>query len=91
MVDGDTIHIGRNKIRLVGIDTPEIRQTCRTHDGTEWHCGVFARVLSWNGVLIFAPSPSLLKDEGGKVRMKNGEKRIGKSLHHQKFPSMLGA
>ena len=43
VVDGDTIHIGRDKIRLVGIDTPEIRQTCRTHDGTEWHCGVFAR------------------------------------------------
>ena len=29
---------------------------------------VFARVLSWNGVLIFAPNPSLLKDEGANTR-----------------------
>ena len=43
VVDGDTIHIGQNKIRLVGIDTPEILQTCRTHEGQEWQCGVFAR------------------------------------------------
>ena len=46
---------------------------------------VFARVLSWNGVLIFAPSPSLLKDEGRKVRMKDRVKRVDKLLHRQKF------
>ena len=28
IIDGDTIHIGNNKIRLHGIDAPEINQTC---------------------------------------------------------------
>ena len=43
VVDGDTIHIDSNKIRLVGIDTPELRQKCRTDDGMEWECGKFVR------------------------------------------------
>ncbi|MEC7100027.1 MAG: thermonuclease family protein [Pseudomonadota bacterium] len=29
IVDGDTIHIGKNKFRLEGIDAPEIRQKCK--------------------------------------------------------------
>ena len=28
IIDGDTIHIDKNKIRLHGIDAPEINQTC---------------------------------------------------------------
>ena len=28
IIDGDTIHIGQNKIRLEGIDSPEIQQKC---------------------------------------------------------------
>ena len=28
IIDGDTIHIGKNKIRLHAIDAPEINQTC---------------------------------------------------------------
>jgi endonuclease YncB( thermonuclease family) len=42
IVDGDTIHIGDTKIRLHGIDAPEMRQTC-THGGREWACGVLAK------------------------------------------------
>ena len=38
IVDGDTIHIGKNKIRLHGIDAPEIYQTC-TIDNKIWNCG----------------------------------------------------
>jgi endonuclease YncB( thermonuclease family) len=30
IVDGDTIEIGGTKIRLHGIDAPEMKQTCRT-------------------------------------------------------------
>ena len=29
IVDGDTIHIGEYKIRLEGIDAPEMKQTCK--------------------------------------------------------------
>ena len=32
VIDGDTIHIGKNKIRLHGIDAPEIDQTCTIKD-----------------------------------------------------------
>ena len=33
VVDGDTIHANGHKIRLLGIDTPEINQMCQTKDG----------------------------------------------------------
>ena len=29
IIDGDTIHIKSNKIRLHGIDAPETKQTCK--------------------------------------------------------------
>lgn len=38
VVDGDTIHIGKTKIRLQGIDAPEQKQTC-TAGGRDWACG----------------------------------------------------
>jgi endonuclease YncB( thermonuclease family) len=38
VVDGDTIHIGKNKIRLHGIDAPEIDQKC-FFNNEDWECG----------------------------------------------------
>ena len=38
IIDGDTIHIKSNKIRLHGIDAPEIKQTCKI-DNQNWYCG----------------------------------------------------
>ena len=38
IVDGDTVTISGNKIRLNGIDTPEKDQTCR-RAGVTWRCG----------------------------------------------------
>ena len=32
IVDGDTIHIKSNKIRLHGIDAPETKQTCKINN-----------------------------------------------------------
>ena len=43
VVDGDTIHIGKTKIRLHGIDAPEMKQTCRTSKGKEQMCGQLAK------------------------------------------------
>ena len=42
IIDGDTIHIGKYKIRLHGIDAPEIKQTCRI-DEKIWNCGIQAK------------------------------------------------
>ena len=39
VVDGDTLHIEKNKIRLHGIDAPEIDQTCKISNKV-WHCGL---------------------------------------------------
>jgi len=39
VVDGDTIHIGKTKIRLHGIDAPEMKQECYRVDGTPYRCG----------------------------------------------------
>ena len=38
VLDGDTIAIAGQRIRLFGIDAPESDQTC-TADGEEWACG----------------------------------------------------
>ena len=38
IIDGDTIHINQNKIRLHGIDAPERNQQC-TYRSKKWLCG----------------------------------------------------
>jgi len=42
VVDGDTIDIAGQRIRLPGLDAPEWNQTCRTADGAAWACGATA-------------------------------------------------
>jgi endonuclease YncB( thermonuclease family) len=43
VVDGDTIHIGKNKIRLHGIDALQMKETCRTSKGKEQKCGLLSK------------------------------------------------
>jgi endonuclease YncB( thermonuclease family) len=43
VTDGDSLRSGRLKIRLFGIDAPEIKQQCETDDGSSWPCGLAAR------------------------------------------------
>ena len=38
VIDGDTIHISKNKIRLHGIDAPEKNQKC-VFNNKDWECG----------------------------------------------------
>ena len=38
IIDGDTIHINQNKIRLHGIDAPETKQKC-SNNKKKWPCG----------------------------------------------------
>ena len=39
VVDGDSINIGRERIRLYGIDAPEALQTCKDSAGAVYDCG----------------------------------------------------
>jgi len=41
-VDGDTLHAGTQRIRLIGIDAPEKDQTCRDARGQAYACGAAA-------------------------------------------------
>ena len=39
VIDGDTLEIHGERIRILDIDAPESRQTCTRQDGSVWRCG----------------------------------------------------
>jgi endonuclease YncB( thermonuclease family) len=43
VVDGDTLKVGGTRIRLLGLDAPELQQTCTDASGADWGCGRKAR------------------------------------------------
>ncbi len=48
VIDGDTLEIQGQRIRLHGIDSPESRQLCRL-DGKPWQCGKDAEEATTSG------------------------------------------
>lgn len=44
VTDGDGLEIGGERIRLYGVDAPEVAQYCSRKDGTRWHCGQYSTV-----------------------------------------------
>ena len=42
VIDADTIDVGATRVRLFGIDAPEMGQPCAA-DGRQWDCGAWAR------------------------------------------------
>ena len=49
VIDGDTIHLNKKKIRFSGIDTPEITQVCN-RNGEVIECGIEAKELLTNKI-----------------------------------------
>jgi endonuclease YncB( thermonuclease family) len=43
VVDGDSLNIGKDPVRLAGIDAPEFGQTCTGPGNVEWQCGFEAK------------------------------------------------
>jgi len=43
VIDGDTLDVGDTRVRLFGIDAPELGQTCTKTGGTRWDCGDWVR------------------------------------------------
>lgn len=72
-VDGGTLsaqHDGKpQRIRLAGIDAPELRQTCRDANGRDWSCGAAARMRL-----------AALVAQGSLTCTSQGEDRYGRLL-----------
>ena len=47
-VDGDTLRVGSTRVRLLGLDAPELDQTCTRRDGAQWSCGREAKAVLAN-------------------------------------------
>ena len=45
VIDGDTLRFGSVRVRLTGLDAPELDQTCTRSDGSEWSCGREAKAM----------------------------------------------
>ncbi len=45
IADGDSLEVGGIRVRLVGIDAPELHQTCRDREGQVVLCGQIARAM----------------------------------------------
>lgn len=43
VVDGDTLRLAGERVRLLDLDAPERAQTCTNASGAEWACGEAAR------------------------------------------------
>src|SRR5690349_19106688 len=43
VIDGDTITLGPQRVRLEGIDAPETDQVCLDANGKPWTCGISSR------------------------------------------------
>jgi endonuclease YncB( thermonuclease family) len=51
VIDGDTLEIHGERIRILDIDAPESRQACQDQDGNAWRCGQQAAIAlaDWIG------------------------------------------
>ncbi len=41
VIDGDTVDIGQVRVRIFGIDAPEMDQSCENQAGDTWSCGLW--------------------------------------------------
>ena len=85
-VDGDTLRIGPERVRLVGIDAPEREQTCTRTNGEVWGCGEAAHgaltALVRGANITCTPQG---RDRYGRIlaKCKSGDADLGQSIVEQ--------
>ncbi|WIJ24333.1 thermonuclease family protein [Devosia sp. RR2S18] len=81
--DGDSFRLGEERIRLLGLDAPELNQACTDAGGRDWPCGRQARnrlaELLDSGPIHCQPED---RDQYGRLlaRCSLGDRDIGQLL-----------
>ena len=70
VTDGDTLVVVGTRMRLIGIDAPELQQTCARANGQRWPCGSAAR----------AALQALVQTDPGMVCLGDSHDRYGRLL-----------
>jgi len=67
VIDGDTLEIHGERIRILDVDAPESRQKCEALSGSEWKCGQWAanKLSEWIGQLTVT-CETTRKDQYGR-------------------------
>lgn len=80
VIDGDTIEIQGERIRVLDVDAPEARQPCKAQDGSEWRCGQKASLAlsDWIGTrLVICESTGLDRYRRYLARCAAGGQDVG--------------
>jgi endonuclease YncB( thermonuclease family) len=64
VIDGDTLVVEGQHMRLFGIDAFELQQTCLDRSGQPWHCGVAAKAALAELVQDQAIACTVIDDSG---------------------------
>jgi endonuclease YncB( thermonuclease family) len=69
VIDGDTLRVGSTRVRLTGLDAPELGQDCTDAGGKSWPCGERAKDFLAG-----------LADRENALCASNGRDRYGRTL-----------
>jgi endonuclease YncB( thermonuclease family) len=84
IVDGRTLEVAGQEVRLFGIDAPDLDQVCR-HGGRDYQCGKVARAALWDlvaGLDVSCTPEAEAPGPGGSVAASctAGDRQLNESM-----------